>query len=189
MSVLSSMLLLNFFSHLAFEVACRACTSTDREERLHALVNRENIKSNIMDQWHWAMLNDASRNEAYAQAIRLALEQRTNARVLDIGAGTAFLSMIAQSYSSSVYCCEVDENICLLAERVTAGTGVHLMNKHSTHVSSDDMNSEKADVLVTETMDSGLLGEGIVSTLLDAHQRLLSSASSVIPNGVRFYLF
>uniref|UniRef100_F1KVV2 Protein arginine N-methyltransferase 10 n=1 Tax=Ascaris suum TaxID=6253 RepID=F1KVV2_ASCSU len=171
----------------AFDVACRACTSTDREERLHALVNRENIKSNIMDQWHWAMLNDASRNEGYAQAIRLALEQRTNAHVLDIGAGTAFLSMIARSYSSNVYCCEVDENICLLAQRVAAGSGVHLMNKHSTHVSSDDMDSEKADVLVTETMDSGLLGEGIVSTLLDAHQRLLSSTSSVIPNGAIVY--
>ncbi|KHN76213.1 Arginine N-methyltransferase [Toxocara canis] len=169
----------------AFDLARRASASENREERLHALVNRENIKSNIMDQWHWAMLNDASRNGAYENAMRLALGERLGARVLDIGAGTAFLSLIARRFSPKVYCCEVDERISQLAERIAIGSGVHIIHKHSTDVSTEDLDSQKVDVIITETMDSGLLGEGIILALLDAHRRLLSSESSIIiPNSL-----
>lgn len=49
-----------------------------------------------MDQWHWAMLNDAKRNAAYATAIELVAKWRPESRVLDIGTGTGLLTSIAR---------------------------------------------------------------------------------------------
>lgn len=49
-----------------------------------------------MDQWHWAMLNDEKRNSVYAEAMKLAIKD--DSRVLDIGGGTWFLSMIAYKF-------------------------------------------------------------------------------------------
>ena len=43
------------------------------------------------------------------------------------------------------------------------------------------------DLLVTETLDAALFGEGILKTLKDAHERLLSETSSVIPARVEAF--
>jgi hypothetical protein len=68
----------------------------------------ENMKTLVVDQWHYRMLNDKERNVAYDKAIRRALQLRPGAVVLDIGGGTALLSMFAaRAGAKHVYCCEV----------------------------------------------------------------------------------
>ncbi|GBF95772.1 hypothetical protein Rsub_08208 [Raphidocelis subcapitata] len=49
----------------------------------------------LLPAWHWPMLADAARNGAYDTAIRSAVAARRGARVLDIGAGSGLLSLMA----------------------------------------------------------------------------------------------
>lgn len=68
----------------------------------------ENMKALVADQWHYRMLNDLERNEAYDRALRRALQLLPGAVVLDIGGGTGLLSMFAaRAGAAHVYCCEV----------------------------------------------------------------------------------
>ena len=68
----------------------------------------ENMKALVADQWHYRMLNDKERNEAYDGAIKRALQIRPGATVLDIGGGTGLLSIFAaRAGADHVYCCEV----------------------------------------------------------------------------------
>lgn len=47
---------------------------------------------------------------------------------------------------------------------------------------------EKADILVTETVDSAIFGESIIPTLIDAYERLIKCDAIVIPSKVNVLL-
>ena len=47
----------------------------------------ENLKNALVERWHFIMLNDFERNQAYKMAIKKAVEAGYSS-VLDIGAGT-----------------------------------------------------------------------------------------------------
>ncbi|CAG9529597.1 unnamed protein product [Cercopithifilaria johnstoni] len=169
----------------AFDFAQEAVSGSEGLPHVYALVNLENIKSNIMDQWHWAMLNDAKRNAAYAAAIELVANWRPESRVLDIGTGTGLLTSIARRhFKNDVYCCEVDLNMCDIAEKVLNEA---VIRKHSSDVMIEDIGSEKVDVIITETMDCGLLGEGIACSLYDVQTRILSSSPIIVPRCATVY--
>ncbi|VDO40493.1 unnamed protein product, partial [Onchocerca flexuosa] len=162
----------------AFDFAQEAVSGSEGLSHIYALVNLENIKSNIMDQWHWAMLNDVKRNSAYANAIELVAKWRPESRVLDIGTGTGLLTSIARRYfKHNVYCCEVDLNMCDIAEKILNEA---VIRKHSSEVTIEDVGSENIDVVITETMDCGLLGEGIACSLYDVQTRILSSSPATV---------
>uniref|UniRef100_A0A0N5AYM0 Protein arginine N-methyltransferase 9-like n=1 Tax=Syphacia muris TaxID=451379 RepID=A0A0N5AYM0_9BILA len=162
------------------EEAFRYCK--DDEQYLNILVNAENIKSHMFDQWHWAMLSDERRNRSYSGAISLAIGQNSEWRVLDIGGGTALLSIFASRYSNHIYCCEMSENMCCLAEKIIKGNNkIRLIRKHSLDLNLEHLDFQRVDVVVTETMDSGLFGERIITSLLDAHRRLMKKESFVLP--------
>ncbi|VDK69933.1 unnamed protein product [Onchocerca ochengi] len=169
----------------AFDFAQEAVSGSEGLSHIYALVNLENIKSNIMDQWHWAMLNDVKRNTAYANAIELVAKWRPESRVLDIGTGTGLLTSIARRYfKRNVYCCEVDLNMCDIAEKILNEA---VIRKHSSEVTVEDVGSENIDVVITETMDCGLLGEGIACSLYDVQTRILSSSPVIIPRCATVY--
>ncbi|EJD75274.1 hypothetical protein LOAG_17545 [Loa loa] len=169
----------------AFDFAQEAVSESEGLPHIYALVNLENIKSNIMDQWHWAMLNDVKRNAAYATAIELVANWRPESRVLDIGTGTGLLTSIARRhFKRDVYCCEVDVNMCDIAEKILNEA---VIRKHSSEVTIEDVGSEKIDVIITETMDCGLLGEGIACSLYDVQTRILSSSPVIVPRCATVY--
>uniref|UniRef100_A0A158Q7Y0 TPR_REGION domain-containing protein n=1 Tax=Elaeophora elaphi TaxID=1147741 RepID=A0A158Q7Y0_9BILA len=169
----------------AFDFAQEAVNKSEGLPHIYALVNLENIKSNIMDQWHWAMLNDVKRNSAYATAIELVANWKPESRVLDIGTGTGLLTSIARRhFKSDVYCCEVDLNMCDIAEKVLNEA---VIRKHSSDILIEDVGSEKIDVIITETMDCGLLGEGIACSIYDVQTRILSSSPVIVPKCATVY--
>jgi type II protein arginine methyltransferase len=45
----------------------------------------------VMDRWHFKMINDRQRNEAYFQAVSQAVQSGDVSSVLDIGCGTGLL--------------------------------------------------------------------------------------------------
>ena len=152
------------------------------KENLEALAVRQ------VPQWHFDMLADSARNEAYAQAIERAVAPET--RVLDIGTGTGLLSMMAaRAGAAKVVTCEMSPPIAQSAKEIIAANGyadhITLYNKPSTQLEVGKDLPEKATLLVSEILDNKLLGEGALPSLRHATEELLEPGGAMIPRAAR----
>ncbi|WP_416260281.1 50S ribosomal protein L11 methyltransferase [Gibbsiella quercinecans] len=138
--------------------------------------------------WHFAMLNDNERNEK----LKLAMESSDmrDKLVLDIGTGTGFLSMLAvQNGAKHVYTCEVNPYVAKKAEEIISINGykdkITVINKLSTDLILGFDLPDRADVLISETVDCGFFGEGFAVSLTHALRELLHENALLIPSAVR----
>lgn len=148
------------------------------------------------------MLNDTERNRAYDRAIRKTI--RGPCHVLDIGAGTGLLSMMslrAMSETTSrsqdhpkeglVTACEAYLPMVKLARKVLRLNGmegrIRLIHKRSDELQIGSDLPYRADILVSEILDSELLGEGLIPTLQFAHDHLLIPDAQTIPYKATIY--
>jgi precorrin-6B methylase 2 len=138
--------------------------------------------------WHFAMMNDPVRNGAYDAALGAALKK--GGIVLDIGSGSGLLAMMAARQGATrVITCE---EVPLLARKATEiiqrnglADRIQVINKRSTDLIVGKDFPERADVLVTEIFDDGLLGEGAFPAIEHAREHLLKPHAQLIPTGVR----
>lgn len=131
----------------------------------------------VVERWHFIMLNDSNRNLLYQKAIQKAVQSGCR-NVLDIGTGTGILSMFAkQAGASSVYACELSKTMYELACEVVAANHldgeIKLLHMKSLDIEVQKHIPERVSLVVTETVDSGLFGEGIVESLIHAWEHLL----------------
>lgn len=150
---------------------------TDARTNLRLLYNH------IVPQWHFAMMNDKSRNEAYEAAIARAVAGKT---VLDIGTGAGLLAMMAaRAGAKSVVSCEAVAVIARHARDIIAKNGladrIKVIPKRSTELVLGKDLSAPVEVLITETFSSNVLDEGILPTIEDAHRRLVAPGAAIIP--------
>ncbi|CAM6084067.1 unnamed protein product [Calypogeia fissa] len=174
------------------------------------------------------MLNDGPRNRAYEEAIRKVV--KAGDHVLDIGAGTGLLSMMAWRAMNSaagaagvvstpefhqrsgetdpndarqgtgrmmtvttgrVSACESYLPMFKLARKVLRSNkivnGVRLFHKRSDELQLGMDMPSAADVLVSEILDSELLGEGLIPTLRHAHAHLLKPNARSVPHKATVY--
>ena len=155
---------------------------TIAKENLEALAVRQ------VPQWHFDMLADSARNEAYREAIERAVTSKT--RVLDIGTGTGLLSMMAaRAGAAQVTTCEVSAPIAKSAKEIIAANGyaerIKLYNKPSTQLVVGKDMPEQATLLVSEILDNKLLGEGALPSLRHATEELLEPGGAMIPRAAR----
>lgn len=143
------------------------------------------------------MLNDAPRNRAYRHAIHSALlpsKLHPQHHVLDIGSGTGLLSMMAaralhsSSSSSSkgiITACESYLPMFKLMNKVLRAnnmdTKIRVFNKRSDELQVGLDIASRAHLLVSEILDSELLGEGLIPTLQHAHDNLLVDNYQTVP--------
>jgi hypothetical protein len=147
---------------------------------------RNNLRSayrDVIPPWHFAMMDDAKRNDAYEAAIARAVKGK---RVLDIGTGAGLLAMLAaRNGAKSVTTCESVGVIAHLAREILAKNGmterVKLVAKPSTEMAAGKDMAERAEVLITEIFSSGLTNEGVLPTLEHAHAHLLAPGATIIP--------
>lgn len=144
-----------------------------------------------------AMLRDETRNGAFERALSLAIRDAAAAagnddvvRVLDLGAGTGLLSMMATRIDPRVRCVAVEQNpvlarVCasVVAENNLAAR-VDVIAARSTETTANDLfDGSPADVLVSETLDSVLTNEGMVGTVDDARRRgLVKPGAKYVPS-------
>ena len=151
---------------------------------------RDRLVSKSVPEWHLPMIKDISRNDAFEAAIKAKVKEGDI--VLDIGTGSSLLAMMAiRAGAQHVYACEVDPILSALAVEVIAKNGMEdkitVIPKHSTALIIGDDMPQKADVLITETFDSAIIGEGAIPSILHAHQVLLKDNPRVIPEGATLY--
>eukprot|EP00928_Gymnodinium_smaydae_P062499 TRINITY_DN46352_c0_g1_i1.p1 TRINITY_DN46352_c0_g1~~TRINITY_DN46352_c0_g1_i1.p1 ORF type:complete len:835 (+),score=89.14 TRINITY_DN46352_c0_g1_i1:46-2505(+) len=135
-----------------------------------------------------AMLNDHDRNLFYWRSLEsLPVEGR---RVLDLGAGTGLLSLMAARLGAKSVLA-IDESADMaevvrwsaqhseLADTITAVAG------HSTSVTIPE--DERADVIVSETFGVLLLQEDCLNSFVHARTHLAKPGATIVPSGGRQY--
>ncbi|KAK7265923.1 hypothetical protein RJT34_33548 [Clitoria ternatea] len=132
------------------------------------------------------MLNDSARNTAFNQAIQKTITKPCH--VLDIGAGTGLLSMMAaraMGEQGRVTACESYLPMVKLMKKVLRVNGmegrIKVINRRSDELSVGLDIPSRAHVLVSEILDSELLGEGLIPTLQHAHDNLLVENPLTVP--------
>jgi len=155
-----------------------------------ALWGRNQAHCQIVPRWHFEMLNDEPRNYAFERALANAVTEDTI--VLDIGSGTGLLAMMAaRAGAKETITCEMVAPLAALARETIELNGlagrIVSLNEKSTSLVVGKQMSCKANLLVTETVNGALLGEGIVSSIAHAKANLLTEDAQIIPCGATVY--
>ena len=150
-------------------------------------LNRK-INSRLVPEWHFTMLNDHERNDAYNQAITRAAANAKH--VLEIGTGSGLLAlMAARAGAPKVTTCEMVSPLANIAAKIIKKNGyvdrVRVTNKKSTQMQIGQDLPEPADVLICEVFDIGLLGEHFLPALRHAKRNLLTEDAVIIPGSAQ----
>jgi type II protein arginine methyltransferase len=181
MALLARLLLTQGQTDRAIEIAERAVAMAPDHPEVLSLA--AGVLSHGVPHWHFAIVRDLARNAAYDAALRRAV--RPTSRVLEIGAGTGLLSMMAaRAGAAEVVACELDRKVAAIASRIVANNGfagrIKVVAKHSDDLRLGADLDQPADVLVSEIVSNDLLREGALAALEQA-RGLLRPDAQVIP--------
>ncbi len=137
--------------------------------------------------WHFGIINDQMRNDTYDRALREFI--KPNSIVLEIGTGTGLLAMMAaRAGAKKVYTCEMEPLITQAARENILKNNlqdqISVIQKKSTELWIGEDLPERADVLVSEITDSGLLGEDVLPVMEDAMTRLVKKNAVLLPRQI-----
>lgn len=180
------------------------------------LLAREGLdrcKTMAVERWHFRMLNDGLRNAAFEAALTAAVARRPGCSVLDIGAGTGILAMMAlRAGATKAQACELNRVLCATARACAAANSVSpaaldIILGKSTQLCVEEVDGggaasgeaadgaaaapvlrQRADIVVAELVDAGLLGEHIISVLQHAARHLLAPGGEMIPRAANVFV-
>lgn len=148
------------------------------------------LSRNKIPSWHFPMLADTGRNNAYDNALKKII--RPAHTVLDIGTGSGLLAMMAaRAGAKEVIACEMNKDLADIATRIVSKNKldkfIKVVHKKSSALDIGVDMPQKADVLVSEILDTGLLGEGVFPSVRHAQQELLNKDAIMIPKSADMY--
>ena len=152
----------------------------------------EKAVSMSVERWHFPMVNDERRNKTYDTAIQ---ESTVGCRVIDIGGGTGLLAMMAaRAGAKEVVTVERVGDMAECAREVLASNGfaetVRVVHGSSLDLQPEALgfeNNARADIVLSEVLDDGLLGEGVIPTVAHARRELAVPGARVIPAAAKVW--
>ncbi len=168
--------------YLAQELALQARSLAPDDPRIRYLTYPAVRKS--APPWHFNIVSDSLRNETYARALNQFV--RPGMLVLEIGAGTGLLSMLAaKAGAAQVITCEKELLVAERAKTIIARNGladrIAVVPKALTELVVGVDLPRPADLLVAEIIDNHLLGELVLPLYSHARKHLLTPAAHVLP--------
>jgi protein arginine N-methyltransferase 1 len=137
--------------------------------------------------WHFAMVNDHARNGAIERSIAaLDLAGKT---VVEIGSGTGLIALLfARHGAARVIGCESNVNLARAAQKIVGNTQyadrITIIEGSSTAAIERGLLPYAPDVIFTETLDCGVVGEGFLPIAADI-RRIATERTIVMPTAVR----
>ena len=129
--------------------------------------------------YHYNMLTDQARMEAFRAAIALAVPP--GSRVLELGGGTAVLSFFAAQRAAKVWCVEKDPELVREARRILAlncgGERVEVIEADA----FDYLPPEPVDVVICEMIHVAMLREQQIPVIASFKQRYLEKFGAPLP--------
>jgi predicted RNA methylase len=142
--------------------------------------------STTVQRWHFPMLQDVERNRFYRCSIASIVFR--GAHVLDIGTGTGLLAMMAaNSGAGHVTTCEKVKSVAECAAEIIAANSkpdlcpIDVVPLLSNKLVVGNHLPAPADVIVSEILDCGLLGEGMLPATAHALESLAHRHAVIIP--------
>lgn len=137
--------------------------------------------------WHFAMVNDVPRNQVIEKSI--AAMDLAGKTVVEIGSGTGLIALLFAKYGAEhVYTCEMNANLAAVAQRVISSTPyanrITLINENSTVAIGRGDLPYRPDVIFTETLDCGVVGEGFMP-IADDIAAIAGPETTIMPRNVR----
>ena len=178
---------------------------------LNALHNTVRIKFEVPDaeysqllaadasfpHYQFNILADERRNEAYFRAINRAVTRKKDrgedVHVLDMGAGSGLLSlMAASSGADTVVAAEMHESLAKVARRSAAANG---LSDCITVVERDvallergqNVRAKGVNLIICDMFDAGLLGDGVLYMLEKVKRQVAQPDAAVIPAAATIY--
>lgn len=148
------------------------------------------IARRTVPRWHFAMLNDDERNSALTAALRRSIP--AGATVLEIGTGSGLIAMAAaRAGAGKVITCEMNPLLAEVARQVVDAHGmsgtIAVVGKPSDRLRIGEDLDAPVDVLVSEIVDCGLVGEGLLPSTRHARENLLAPGGIMLPSAARLY--
>lgn len=142
------------------------------------------VMSQFVPPWHFGMLSDLGRNEAYDQLLKELITPESI--ILDIGTGSGLLAMMAVRHGAKhVYACEQSHFVADVAKEIIANNGyadrITLFSNKSDQIQPYHL-PEQPNLIIGEIFDSAMVGEGAVPSFRDAFERLAAPGCRIIPN-------
>lgn len=134
---------------------------------------------------HRKLLGDAARNKAFFDALHSVIKPGVST-VLDIGAGTGFLSFLARRLGARQVTLVEYTDALELAEELARRNRIDQLSFVKAH-SSELRRKLAVDVIVTETLGNYALEENFLETAVDA-RRFLKADGVVIPGRLRQFV-
>ncbi len=156
-----------------------------RTDHIDANVGLFHVTGKEVPGWHIPMMNDGPRNQSYLAALKSSVDENT--KILEIGTGSGLLAMLACQCGTKqkVITCELEPVIASTAQKIIERNGfansIKIIPKISKELTVGEDLPEKADLIVSEIISNEFLGEGVLSTIEDAKNRLLAPNGIIIP--------
>lgn len=145
----------------------------------HAVSEASVVDRTICMSQMTSMLRDNDRNTVYYNAIKKCIQHFQNKHsrspsVLDIGTGTGLLAMSAAvNGASMVIGCEMFTSMANIATQVVEENNLQDKIEVFPDKSCNFTSDQPVDIIVSELLDSALLGESCIPSHADAIDRLL----------------
>lgn len=137
--------------------------------------------------WHFRIVHDQVRNQAYADALKRFVEP--GMIVFEIGAGTGLLAMLAaRAGAAHVYTCERRADVAEAARAIIARNGladrITVIARDANQVRLGEDLPRRADLFVAEIVDNTLLGEQVLPLTELARAKFLTPDAILLPREV-----
>lgn len=166
----------------AIELAKQAKVIAPNDPEVVTTANE--IISRAIPNWHVSLVKDHQRNNAFEAALMRNI--KPGMRVLDVGAGTGLLAMMAaRAGADEVYSCELNPAMAAVAADIIQANGyedkITIIAKNSKDIDADADMGGLADLVVAEILGSDLVCEQVLPAMRDVVSRLAKPGAQLIP--------